>query len=103
MLNDWKWDSDLRLRDNRDNVVAYLGLFAPEKWFCRLDNNDYNIHYSVTLEGLKSKEEAVWQATVWIYNECNAIANSFHRIRDHLPSIHELADNYRSKEIIKMI
>lgn len=38
-----------------------------------------------------SPEEAMWQATLMIYDSCNRIANYYHKIRDHLPSIHDLA------------
>lgn len=38
-----------------------------------------------------SPEEAMWRATVHVYDYCNRLANHYHRIRDHLPSLHELA------------
>ena len=37
-------------------------------------------------------EEVEWQVTLYIGNKCNKIANQLHKIRDHLPSIHELAE-----------
>ena len=42
--------------------------------------------------GTSSIKEVEWQVTLYIGNKCNRIANQLHKIRDHLPSIHELAD-----------
>ena len=39
-----------------------------------------------------SPEEAMWLATLSIYNNCNQMANHFHRIRDHLPNTRNLAE-----------
>lgn len=47
-----------------------------------------NFYYN----GMSSIEEVEWQITLYIYNKCNNIANQLHRIRDTLPSIHELAE-----------
>ena len=41
---------------------------------------------------IDSIEEAEWQMTLYIYDRCNEIANELHKLRDHLPSIHELAE-----------
>ena len=45
--------------------------------------------------GTDSIEEVEWQITLYIYNECNKIANQLHKIRDHLPNIYELAERAR--------
>lgn len=42
--------------------------------------------------GMSSIEEVEWQVTLYIGNKCNKIANQLHKIRDHLPSIHKLAE-----------
>lgn len=38
-----------------------------------------------------SADEAKWRATLMIYDRCNMNANYYHKIRDHLPDIHDLA------------
>ena len=99
MLNDTKWEpfdeSEEFLKNCDGMIIARLRKHWNEaRWICtfspQLDNVD--VHFSLELEGIKSVEEARWQATAWIYNQCNYIANHFHRIRDHLPSVHELAE-----------
>lgn len=40
-----------------------------------------------------SDEEARWRATLIVYNECNRIAGFYHKIRDNLPNLRELADD----------
>ena len=47
--------------------------------------------------GVDSIEEIEWQITLYINNRCNDIANQLHKIRDHLPSIHELAEKVFDK------
>ena len=42
-------------------------------------------------------EEAQWRSVIWVYDQCNNIANSFHYIRDHLLSYRELATKYFDK------
>lgn len=42
--------------------------------------------------GSSTIKEVEWQMTLYIYNQCNKIANQLHKIRNHLPSIHELAE-----------
>ena len=39
-----------------------------------------------------SPEKAMWLATLSIYDNCNRMANHYHRIRDHLPSVRDLAE-----------
>ena len=101
MLNDWNWekvdDSEYRLKNTSGQMIAYLLNNFNDRWICRLYNIEYDITFVVTLEGLKSQEEAIWQATIWIYNTCNQIANSFHHIRDHLPNLGELRKRAEDK------
>lgn len=101
MLNDWYWekldDSEYRLKNTSDEMVAYLVHNYNDKWSCRIDNNDWNINFVVTFGGLRNAEEAIRQATLWIYNTCNQVADSFHHIRDHLPSLGELRKRAEDK------
>lgn len=96
MLNDWRWEkvdrSEYKLKDASGQTIAYLFRNYDSRWFCRFHNDDWNMNFGVTFEGLKNAEEVIWQTTLWIYNTCNHVANSFHRIRDHLPSLHELRE-----------
>ncbi len=89
----WKWEkvskTEYKLTDSCGLTVGYLALNYDRSW-CRFYNDDFDMKFSLTIEGLKNTEEAIWQATLWIYQTCNQVANSFHRIRDHLPSLHEL-------------
>lgn len=48
--------------------------------------------------GIASIEEVEWQMTLYINNECNKIANRLYKIRDHLPSIHELAERAKNEQ-----
>ena len=101
MLNDWHWEeidnSEYRLKDTSGQMRAYLICNFDDRWVCRLYNDELNMNFHATFEGLKTNEEAIWQATLWIYDTCNQIANSFHHIRDHLPSLHELRMNCEQK------
>ena len=38
-----------------------------------------------------SADEAKWRATLMVYDDCNRKANYYHKIRDHLPDVHDLA------------
>lgn len=91
MDNDWCWEkydnSEYRLKDSYGQVIAYL-IRNYDRWFCWFYNDDWDMKFRLTIEGLKNTEEVIWQATIWIYNTCNRIANSFHRIRDHLPKVY---------------
>ena len=93
MLNDWVWEkvnkSEYRLKDTSGKTISYLIHNCDNKWFCTFYNYKFNIKYDVILK-VKSTEEAILQATTWIYNTCNEIANSYHYIRDHLPDSYEL-------------
>ena len=94
MLNDSYWE------EYYDGERAYL--FSADKEiiaFIQEINSAWNcvIYPELIAEkfywiGIYPIEEIEWQTTLYIYNRCNEIANSMHRIRDHLPSIHELAD-----------
>lgn len=89
MFNDWHWekidDSEYRLKTQYDHVTVYLIRNYDDRWTCRFFNDDYDMKFAATFEGFKDPEEVIRQATIWMYNTCNQIANSFHRIRDHLP------------------
>lgn len=93
MLNDWMWQKignyEFELHDNNGELIASL-VQDCDNWLCKFYNDDCNMHFSVRLENIESSDEAIWQATLWIYKECNRIANSFHHIRDHLTSLHKL-------------
>lgn len=71
-----------------------------EKLICRIKKITGQINWALYAPDIfdelymfpaHTKEVARWRATVMVYNECNRIANYFHKIRDHLPSLHELA------------
>ena len=101
MLNDWKWekidDSEYRLTDYDGQTVAYLVRNFGDSWFCRLINRRFDIHFGRIYDNVTSIEWLKWQATIWIQDECNRIANSFHYIRDHLPNLNKL---YEAEENI---
>ena len=106
MLDDWKWiqidDYEYRLKDASNQLIAYLVEDSSHRWQCCLYNDDWNMKFFSSFDGLENTQEVIWQATIWIYNTCNQIANSFHHIRDHLPSLHKLHEDYeKSKEIKK--
>ena len=93
MLNDWKWekidDSECHLKDTYGHLIAYLIRNYNDHWYCKFYNNDFNICFAMDFEGIDSAELVQWQATLWIHTKCNDVANSFHRIRDHLPDLNE--------------
>lgn len=94
MTNDWQWekidDAEYRLKKPSGIIVAYLGRNFDKRWFCWFYNDDLDLSFDTTFDGYNNAEEVVRQATLWIYNLCNNVANSFHYIRDHLPSSHNL-------------
>ena len=102
MLNDWHWvkydNSEYRLKNASGEMVAYLVRNYDDRWFCRVYNDDWNINFGVTFDELRNTEEVIWQATLWIYNTCNQVANSFHHIRDHLPSLRDLHNEYEEQK-----
>lgn len=92
MDNDWCWEkydnSEYRLKNSYGHVVAYLICNYNDKWSCLFYNDDFDWKFKMTFEGFDNAEQIIQQATIWIYNTCNQIANSFHRIRDHLPKVY---------------
>ena len=93
MLNDDKWvrtkygDSILYTADNKEiaKILSYGdGYYKLIFWL----NNQ---HFDFDLE-LESIEIAEWQAGLVIYDECQKILNRVCKIRDHLPSPHEMYD-----------
>ena len=97
----WRWDKvddyEYRLKDENHQIKGYLIQDGSGDWVVRFFNDDIDGAFPNTarLKDMDNAEHAIWQATLWIYNQCNKIANSFHHIRNHLPSIHELAEEYR--------
>ena len=94
MLNDSYWkeynDGERAYLYSSDNKkIAYIQK-KENAWDCTI-YPEY-IAEGFYLMNIDSIEEAEWQITLYIYNRCNEIANSLHKIRDHLPSIHDLAD-----------
>ncbi len=94
MLNDSYWKeynngerAYLYSADNKK--IAYVQK-KENLWQCTIYPEFITEEFN--LKGLDSLEEVEWQVTLYIYNRCNNIANQLHRIRDHLPSIHELAE-----------
>ena len=67
---------------------------------CMLCIYGFNGMYHVLLEAVDSQyhvvadsmEYAEWDAVNNLYNKCNYKANYYHKIRDHLPSIRDLAE-----------
>lgn len=59
---------------------------------CTFYNDEYKIKYRAFFPENITIEEIQWQVILWANKQCNSIANSFHHIRDHLPSIHDLFD-----------
>lgn len=94
MLNDSYW------KEYNDGERAFLYSAENEKiayvqkrdsvWDCTIypDLIAEKFYY----KDVDTIQEIEWQITLYIYSRCNTIANQLHRIRDHLPSIHELAD-----------
>ena len=60
-----------------------------EKYVVTLDCIPYKPVYK--LVGIQSPEEAKWRAVLTLHDVCNRKANYYHNIRDHLPSIRDLA------------
>ena len=94
MLNDSYW------KEYNDGERAYLLSSSKEKiayiqnknsvWDCVIYPE--LISDSFYWRGIDSIEEIEWQITLYIYNRCNEIADQLYKIRDHLPSAHELAE-----------
>lgn len=90
-------DTEYRLMYG-DIMCGWLVLRCDGKWYCRLHNDDYDMRFGVMFEGMRNPEQALWQATLWINETCNQVANSFHRIRDNMPSIGEMYNAYEAAE-----
>lgn len=95
MLNDSYWKefnngerAMLYSADGKE-IIAYVQK-KDTVWDCTIypDFIAEGFYY----RGMSSVEEVEWQVTLYINNKCNKIANQLHKIRDHLPSIHELAE-----------
>ena len=94
MLNDSYWE------EYNDGERAFLWSADGERiayiqkkdllWNCMIYPE--LIAESFYYNGTSSIKEVEWQVTLYIGNKCDRIANQLHKIRDHLPSIHELAD-----------
>lgn len=98
MLNDSYW------KEYNDGERAYLWSAGGEiiayiqkkdtVWDCMIYPE--LIAESFYYNGMSSIEEVEWQITLYIYNRCNRIANQLHKIRDHLPSVHDLGERARA-------
>lgn len=102
MLNDWKWEkidnNQYIIKDNYNTKIVDLQKIQNEEWLCTFYNNEMKLHYNGIYPANMSLEEVQWQAILWIQKQCNQIANSFHHIRDHLPSIHEVYCTFLDKK-----
>lgn len=94
MLNDsyWKeYDNGKRacLLASSGETIAFVGR-EDFTWHCII----YPKLITEAFEyfGEASIEEVEWQITLHINKRCTVVANELHKIRDHLPSIHYLAD-----------
>ena len=98
MLNDSYWE------EYNDGERAFLWSAEGEKiayiqkkdtaWSCFI--YEEFISEDFYWRGMDSIKEVEWQVTLYIGNKCNRIANQLQKIRDHLPSIHELAERASS-------
>lgn len=98
MLNDSYW------KEYNDGERAFLWSAGGETiayiqkkdtvWDCTILPK--LIAESFYYNGMSSIEEVEWQVTLYIGNKCNKIANQLHKIRDHLPSVHDLAERVRA-------
>lgn len=94
MLNDSYWKEF----NNGERAMLYSAdgekiAYIQKKdtvWDCMIWSE--LIAESFYYNGMSSIEEVEWKVTLYINNKCNKIANQLHKIRDHLPSIHELAE-----------
>ena len=101
MLNDSYWkeynDGEMAFLYSSDNKkIAYIQK-QESGWDCTIYPK--YIAEGFYLMDIDSIEEAEWQMTLYIYDRCNEIANQLHKIRDHLPCIHELAEKARKESI----
>ena len=102
-MNDWHWkeyDDGKRasLFSADGEEIAYIQKYEPDlgsAWICSIYPR--YICEKVYWKDIDSLEEAEWAATLYIYDKCNEVANQLHKIRDHLPSLHELRENALNK------
>lgn len=47
----------------------------------------------------QSEENAIWQATLEIYNKCIEMVNAYHKIRDGLPDVRKLYREAHGSEL----
>lgn len=71
--------------DTEDTILAILRLHEKEY---KIDLSCINEQYNIELESMPAAE---WHAVCSLGHFCNKKANYYHKIRDHLPSVHELA------------
>ena len=88
--DNWHWEkidnSEYRLVNTSGHqMIAYLIRNYDDKWTCRFYNDEFDLTFVTRFNGIIDGEDAINKATIWIYGTCNGVANSFHRIRDHLP------------------
>ena len=76
------------------NITIIIDLIQNQnkQWICTFYNDEYKLKYQALFPENMTIEEILWQTILWVNNQCNNIANSFHYIRDHLPSVHDLFD-----------
>lgn len=94
MLDDsyyWKEYNDGRacLFSVDKHMIAFIEK-KDDIWYCKIYPELISEDFYFPL--VSSIEEIEWQVTLHINSKCNKIANQLHKIRDHLPSIHELAE-----------
>lgn len=98
MLNDsyWREYNDGKsafLHSVDGEIIAYVQ-YKHDSWICTIQPT--LIAEEFRWCGIDSIKTVEWQTTNYIYNKCNDIANQLHKIRDHLPSIHVLAEKARN-------
>lgn len=91
MLNDYKW-----IRTDSGDSILYTTDNKKIATILSYGNNNYKLlfwlgkeHFDFDLE-CGSMEIAEWRAGLVIYDECQKILNRICKIRDHLPSPHEM-------------
>jgi len=87
-----KWtrsESASFLDDGQSPILSVIRTDGVDGCHYRIDY--YCINECEEIDG-PSLEYAEWQAVLHLGNRCNAEANYYHRIRDKLPSVHDLAE-----------
>lgn len=103
MLNDSYWNEyndkeQAYLHSNDGELIAHVHK-NNTAWKCVICSD--LISEEFYWRGIDSIEEVEWKVTLYIYNRCNEIANQLHKIRDHLPSIHGLAEKAGITKILE--